>query len=596
MMRWVRLVGSLTMAVGLLTALAGVLAWGTIYETRFGTAAVQRFIYHSWWFQALLAFLALNLTLAALKRTPWQRRHVPFILAHIGIILILLGGIIGSRFGIEGQLVIPEGQAEHTLETPGNVLIVHQPNPGVHTVIPTRFETQAWVHEPNLTIPVTLGGRAIPLTVNRYYPDAVTDERVTDGGPEENPAVHVRLAHEEQQDAVWLFARDPERFGVGWAEAHVLFLEPQTEAQREQLIGRSQAKTPPRGVVSLQLPGMKRSREIPVPDELNQATPVEGTPYRITFKDYFPDFAITEAGLVSRSSQPNNPAVSFTLTWPEGADAYLLFALHPDFQAMHDVAHRIPAQVTYTHTAADSLPPNCIALIREPSGALIGVLTGSGTERQVIDPLDVGTRYVHPSLGYQVEVAAFYPRAVIDQQISNRSDEVKAEALHLIGREGDQTAETWLSLRGSVELPLGAEPILVEYRPAQRELPVTIKLLGFRKVDYPGTQMAAAFEADVELTDSRRGVILMRKISMNNPLRYRGYSFFQSSYIPGSPETTILSVRSDPGTPFVYAGFIIVILGVVSMFILRSRAARPRRQHDERECVHETSTGSSCMV
>lgn len=572
--RSIHLLGSLTLAVPLLIAIAAVLAWGTIYETRFGTAAVQRFIYHAWWFQALLAFLALNLTMAALERAPWQRRHIPFVLAHIGIILILLGGIIGGRFGIEGQLVIPEGQAEHTLETPGNVLVVHQPNPGIHAVIPTRFETQAWVHEPNLVLPVTVGGRAIQLTVNRYYPDAMTEEHVTDGGSEENPAVHVRLAHEEHQDAVWLFARDPERFGIGWADAHVLFLEPQTTAQLEQLIGRSQAKTHPRGVVVLDLPGMKRAREIPVPDTLNQAIPVEGTPYQITFKDYFPDFAITEAGLVNRSSQPHNPAVSFTLTGPEGADAYLLFALHPDFQAMHGVAHQIPAQVTYTHAATASLPPNCIGLIREPSGMLIGVLTGSGMERQVIDPLDVGTPYVHPQLGYRAEVAAYYPRAVLEQQISNRSDEVKTEALHLIGREGDQTAEAWLRLRGMVELPLGGKPIRVEYRPAQRDLPVTIKLLDFRKIDYPGTEMAAGFESDVEVTDAKRGMVLMRKISMNNPLRYRGYSFFQSSYIPGSPEATILSVRSDPGTPFVYAGFIIVILGVVSMFVIGSHSTK----------------------
>src|SRR3990167_9648339 len=118
--RLLKMLGSLTLAAPLLVVIAGVLAWGTIYETRFGTAAVQRFIYHAWWFQALLAFLALNLAIAALERYPWQRRHVPFVLAHIGIILILLGGIIGSRFGVEGQLIIPEGQAEHTLETPGN--------------------------------------------------------------------------------------------------------------------------------------------------------------------------------------------------------------------------------------------------------------------------------------------------------------------------------------------------------------------------------------------------------------------------------------------------------------------------------------------
>ena len=61
----------------------------------------------------------------------------------------------------------------------------------------------------------------------------------------------------------------------------------------------------------------------------------------------------------------------------------------------------------------------------------------------------------------------------------------------------------------------------------------------------------------------------MRTIRMNHPLRYLGYSLFQSSYVPGEVETTVLSVRNDPGTPIVYAGFLIVIGGVVTMFITR---------------------------
>ena len=80
---------------------------------------------------------------------------------------------------------------------------------------------------------------------------------------------------------------------------------------------------------------MHHPRDIPVPEDMHQEVAIEGTPYRVTFRDYFPDFAITEHGPGSRSSQPNNPAVSFTLTGPEGTDAYLLFALHPDFQSMH---------------------------------------------------------------------------------------------------------------------------------------------------------------------------------------------------------------------------------------------------------------------
>jgi len=61
---------------------------------------------------------------------------------------------------------------------------------------------------------------------------------------------------------------------------------------------------------------------------------------------------------------------------------------------------------------------------------------------------------------------------------------------------------------------------------------------------------------------------------MNTPLRYRGYSFYQSSFIDGPKQTTVLSVRNDPGTPFVYAGFLIVIGGVMSLFISRRASTR----------------------
>src|SRR3989338_1742247 len=125
MTRLARFFGSLAIAVPLLIAIAIVLAWGTLYETRFGTAAVQRVVYRAWWFQALLGFLAINLAIAAWQRYPWKRQHAPFVLAHLGIILILLGGIIGGRFGIEGQLIIPEGQAQRLLQLPTNVLSVY---------------------------------------------------------------------------------------------------------------------------------------------------------------------------------------------------------------------------------------------------------------------------------------------------------------------------------------------------------------------------------------------------------------------------------------------------------------------------------------
>jgi len=574
MKRFLRLLGSIKIAVPLLIAIAIVLAWGTLYETRFGTAAVQRVVYRAWWFQALLGFLAINLAIAAWQRYPWKRQHAPFVLAHLGIILILVGGILGGRFGVEGQLIIPEGGIERVMDLPVSVLSVHVPDAEQHVVIPTRFESQAWVQEPKVRFPMRLAGRNIELTVNRYYPDAVTEELITGDGQEENPAVRVVVAHAEHEEQFWLFARDSERFGMGWGEAHILLLEPQTPQQLAQLLGERHSE-PTRGSLSIKLPGMDDATVIPVPDRSETAVAVEGTPYRITFKDYFPDFTITSQGVESRSQQPNNPAVSFTLTGPEGTDAYLLFGRYPEFQSMHGITHVIPAEVRYTHLGVAALPPNGIALIRKPSGSLVAALTDAqGAREELIDPLKVGTPYTHPSMGYTFTVAEYYPKARVEPQVTNRSSSVKMEALHLTVREGEATDEAWVGMRGSVRLSPGGRPLIVEYRPDRRTLPVTVKLLDFRKIDYPGIQMAAGFESDVELSDPKRGLLLMRTIKMNTPLRYRGYSFYQSSFIDGPKQTTVLSVRNDPGTPFVYAGFLIVIGGVMSLFISRRASTR----------------------
>ncbi|MBI4353676.1 MAG: cytochrome c biogenesis protein ResB [Candidatus Omnitrophica bacterium] len=571
-----RFLGSLQIAVALLIAIAVVLAWGTLYETRFGTAAVQRAVYQAWWFQAILGFLAINLAVAAFERYPWKRKHLPFVLAHLGIILILLGGIIGGRFGIEGQLIIPEGQAERMLQLPTNVLSVHHHASETTHVAAVDFETHAWVHELNRQFVIPLEARTLHLTVDRYFPDAQLAEEITGEGTEQFPAAQVRLTDQSQEDSMWLLANDPERFGVGWGAAHLLFFAPETKAQRDQLLGKPQVVTHPRGVVSVKLPNDSHNHDVPVPAQLGQAVAIAGTPYTIMFKDYFADFALGEQGPVSRSQQPNNPAVAFTLNGPEGTDAHLLFALHPNFAAIHGRSHVINAEVAYRHDATAALPPNTIALIA-PSNELMAVATDEQMQRTVFETIEIGRAYTHPSLGYTFSIEAYHPKAKVTQHITNRSDDVRAEAIHVIGRLDDEMAESWVWLRQPAELRLGNESVVVEYRPGTRELPVTIKLSDFRKIDYPGTQMAAGFEADVQLTDAKRGVILMRKISMNNPLRYRGYSFFQSSYVPGEVETTVLSVRNDPGTPLVYAGFLIVVGGIVSLFLGR-RKTRGRRR------------------
>ena len=561
--------GSLLMAVVLLVAIALVLAWGTFYEARFGTPAAQRFVYHSWWFQVLLVFLGMNLTAAALERYPWNRRHIPFVLAHIGIILILIGGILGARLGVEGQLIVSEGNTEQFIQMPHMVLAAHPMNPGEDFVFPTNFESKAWVHEPKETFRIPIQPEKIGLTVDRYFPNARMQEEVTGDGAEENPGVHLVVSRGENQDDLWLFARDLDRFAAQSGQIHLLFLEAGTKEEERRLLSPPRRDGPGRGVVTIEFPDLKVRRQVPVPLDFRKAIDLPGTPYQLTFKEYFTDLGVTEQGVVNRSTQPNNPAVAFTLLGPEGAEPFLAFALHPEFSAIH--GHQQPlihARVSYDHSAAAGLPPSAVCLVRKTSKQWVVVMIGENRKRKIED-FQVNKHYRHPWLDLEFWADSLYPKAKIVQKFSNQDDEVRQEALHVIAKEGPETADAWVVRDTPASMLLGGKEVVLEYRKAVWKLPVTIKLMEFHKTDYPGTQMAAHFESDVELSDPERGVTLKKKITMNNPLKYRGFSFFQSGFLEGPVQTTILSVRKDPGTPLVYAGFLIVMAGVVTMFIFR---------------------------
>ena len=458
MKKIVRFLGSLGMAVALLVTIAVILAWGTFYEAQYGTDSAQRFVYHSWWFQGILFFLGVNLAVAAFERYPWKKKHIPFLCAHVGIILILIGGILGARYGIEGQLHIPEGESEHFLQVPRTILIVHPMNPGGVFVFPTLFETQPTNHAPNVSFKVPAQGKFLTVTADRYFPNADIEEEIVPTGSEENPAVQLALSLKEsstdgaRQESVWLFSRNPNRFGVISGQIHILFLEAKTKEELKKWL---------------------------------------------------------------------------------------------------------------------RLPLNGLCLVRDPSGRLLAVFSSPNAGNRKWIPVKIGKRYRHPRLNLEFSVAKFFPRAEIKRHFVPQGDDVRQEALHFRLRKDNKESETWL-LKGFPESVLvGDEKVILEYRKEALELPVSIKLLDFRKEEYPGTNIPSHFESDVELTDSERGIILKKTIRMNSPLKYRGYSFFQSSYVDGPKQTTILSVRNDPGTPFVYAGCLIVVAGVVGMFLLK---------------------------
>ena len=68
--------------------------------------------------------------------------------------------------------------------------------------------------------------------------------------------------------------------------------------------------------------------------------------------------------------------------------------------------------------------------------------------------------------------------------------------------------------------------------------------------------------------------ILKDTIKVNHPLKYKGYSFYQSGYDQKNFKWTGLDVVRDPGEPFVWCGFILLNCGVILSFYRRAKAIK----------------------
>jgi ABC-type transport system involved in cytochrome c biogenesis permease subunit len=123
---------------------------------------------------------------------------------------------------------------------------------------------------------------------------------------------------------------------------------------------------------------------------------------------------------------------------------------------------------------------------------------------------------------------------------------------------------------------------------------VTLKDVRFDK--YLGTQTAKNYSSDVRLVDKSRNVDRDVKIWMNNPLRFAGETFYQSSYSnDGGREATVLQVVTNTGWMIPYVACMLVATGMLAQFSI-TLTRFLRRRDDDRAVVAEAPRKKRAIV
>lgn len=95
--------------------------------------------------------------------------------------------------------------------------------------------------------------------------------------------------------------------------------------------------------------------------------------------------------------------------------------------------------------------------------------------------------------------------------------------------------------------------------------PFSIELTEFKHEKYAGTDIPKSFSSSVQIHNHKGKVIRRAFISMNNPLRYQGYTFYQAGF-GKEGQQSILKVVKNPAflSPYLFSLF--VIFGFIYQF------------------------------
>lgn len=176
-------------------------------------------------------------------------------------------------------------------------------------------------------------------------------------------------------------------------------------------------------------------------------------------------------------------------------------------------------------------------------------------------------------MGLVLRVLKYMPHAK-EQVTFNETDQATplTTAAILVEFKRDlQTPATqhWLSLNSMLKLFTDQAVYVLTFANRRLNLDFDLKLKDFHVGRYQGTMKAASYESVVNVDGLGE-----RTISMNEPLKFGGYTFYQSSFNEdeqGRPTASVFSVNKDPGRWVKYIGCLLIVFGSIHLFYFKRK-------------------------
>ena len=171
--------------------------------------------------------------------------------------------------------------------------------------------------------------------------------------------------------------------------------------------------------------------------------------------------------------------------------------------------------------------------------------------------------------GFGLEAVAEPKRAGTGTDVGGKVD-LTAAYVTLFKKGTDESLGTYLVgiAVPSQKVQLGDKNYDLQLRFVRTYKSYSVYLADVRADMYLGTDTPRNYSSDIRLVDESRNVDRDVHIWMNNPLRFAGETFYQTSYDPGQGgrEVTVLSVVNNTGWMIPYVACMLVGIGMLAQF------------------------------
>lgn len=549
----IRFLGSIRLAVPLLVAIATILIAATFYESNVGSPTVQREIYKSAWFGALMFLLAINLGVSTLSRYPWRGpRKIGFALAHWGLIVIIAGSAAVIHLSTEGMLLgRTDGSPQSQIRVEGDLLEVVVPGQ-------TPQQTDVFIKPDGSVYPQQFAG----FSLLGYSDNAIKTVRFVDNGAVDNLAVKVKLQSDRMGQTLerWLAVAPVGYSQIDIGPAHLEIAQATNEAELTELL------SPPDTAQSTYGQLRVGGQTVDMQQAIGQTLQLPGD-LGVEVVEVWPDFRLNANGQpTSASKQFRNPAVHLNLKQGDVHERWFVFA-KPGFEPVRS-GQEIALAVTYD--APQPVATNYFRIVAAPNHNLFyaassskGFKSGEFYPNQAVTP---GWADFQISLSDRIDKATIQRQVVpVTPVAEGPFAKEGSPALHIATAEGQ---DFWLPWGEPTSLETSAGEYFAAFSPKILSLPFYVKLDDFIVERNEGSESVAMWTSQVTLFDPQTDTAVHRSIWMNHPTWFRGWKLAQASWNPGDLQQSTLQLKREPWwvTALTWSGSLMVVLGIGVMF------------------------------